>query len=268
MELYQHEVTAEGKKRDNCRSRISRDRNEGRRRFITKTASSCPTARGKKKTLSQSSPSLPTSSSPHLPSSSFFSKRDSRVWKKSHAKEEEDAERQTSFSGSVCKRRSSSPSGGRRRSSCEGRGGPAEPARKADNWRRKRRESRDKRGRGGWGRPSSSPSLLRKELPSSLLFLVAVVKRLERCIMRLVGLCDEYCRGKLAFFVEVRNSHRQVFACDLLHGDRGRCSSVYSLAAHSARKFIFLRVASYHLRCPHANVMATAKPGTLMPWWF
>ncbi|KFG44781.1 hypothetical protein TGP89_419240, partial [Toxoplasma gondii p89] len=43
-------------------------------------------------------------------------------------------------------------------------------------------------------------------LPPSLLFLVAVTRRLERCVVRLAGLLEENINGKLAFFIQVRKS--------------------------------------------------------------
>ncbi|KEP65344.1 UNVERIFIED_CONTAM: hypothetical protein HHA_286270 [Hammondia hammondi] len=52
-------------------------------------------------------------------------------------------------------------------------------------------------------------------LPPSLLFLVAVTRRLERCVVRLAGLLEENIDGKLAFFIQARNGP-SLLACVLV----------------------------------------------------
>ncbi|PHJ24578.1 hypothetical protein CSUI_001567 [Cystoisospora suis] len=200
MELYQHEVRdAEDKKVVMCQSKVLKERSEARKRFPSKTTCLSST-RGKKKNFSQRSPSLRGPA--FRPPCSFLGDGE-RGRKKSQEKEERNSGEvhvsRRSFEN--VRSKENFPRGRRRRCSFEERGCGSSPqlTKKADKKRRSE-EGGERRER-----PGTAPSfLLRKELPSSLLFLVAVLKRLERCIMRLVGLCDEYCRGKLAFFVEAR----------------------------------------------------------------
>lgn len=210
MELYQHEVReAEEKKGEMCQSKVPKERSEARRRLPSRTTCLSST-RGKRKNFSQMPPCLPGSAF-HPPFS--FLRDGERGRKKSQEKEEQNPGevRASRASSESVRNRESFASGRRRRCTFEERGcGSPQLTRKADKKRRRRGEEGGERRE----RPGTSPCyLLRKELPSSLLFLVAVVKRLERCIMRLVGLCDEYCRGKLAFFVEVsRNAGTRIYS--------------------------------------------------------